>query len=105
MSSAVSDVSASSFDVIIDIPELDGFTLLPSTTIELSALDSAVPRLLLGGRVLLHGQHQDVIGSVLVMDVAPPSSSVAVVAKALATKRITFVVVSGALMDLCCDAE
>lgn len=90
-----------SFDVIVEIPELDGHSLLPTTSVELSALDTAVPRLVLGGRVTLHGQHQDLIGSVLVAGFAPPSSPVAVVAAALATKRITFVVVSGVLADLC----
>jgi hypothetical protein len=90
---------SSSFDVVLEIPQLDGFVLRAGTRVELTALDTPTPRLTLGP-VVLHGQHQDVLGTVLAAGRAAPSAPNAVAVHALASKRVVFTVVSGQVSDI-----
>ena len=84
-------------DILLELPELEGATLRPGTSVELSALDSSKPLLTLGSKVTFSGHYEYVFGTAVA--VGSSASSVTAVA-GMASKKIVFQRESGVLSDI-----
>lgn len=101
---AIGIATDSAFDLYLQVPDLDEMELLPGVRVELSALDSAAPRLVVGS-VVFTGKFQDIIGTAVAVCAVDGAAAASVAVAAIAAKCVIFELVSGCVNDITVGLE